>query len=136
MRQNNLRAQEANDNFKAMRINVAALEKRVEDNTLGRKALREELDEVNVNIKKLHDDHDYSKKRMNELGGMLTKNQDHVKELHKKLELTIQNLGTTSHKLNETMSDSEDLKRSVDQAVNGVQHLGESHQSSNRKIND
>ena len=34
------------------------------------------------------------------------------------------------------MSDSEDLKRAVDQALNSVQHLGESHQSSNRTIND
>mmetsp|Transcript_95291 Transcript_95291/g.188866 ORF Transcript_95291/g.188866 Transcript_95291/m.188866 type:complete len:411 (-) Transcript_95291:73-1305(-) len=136
MRQNNLRAQEASDNFKAMKINVAALEKRVEDNTLGRKALREELDEVNLSIKKLFDDHEHSKKRNNDLTIMTSKIQDHVKELHKKQEATLQNLGTTQNKLHETMSDSEDLKRAVDQALNSVQHLGESHQSSNRTIND
>lgn len=136
MRQNNLRAQEASDNFKALKINIAALEKRVEDNTLGRKALREDLDEVNVNIKKLYDDHDHSKKRANDLAAMMSKIQDHLKDLHKRQEATIQNLGTTQNKLSETMTDSEDLKRAVDQALSGVQHLGESHQSSSRTIND
>jgi len=136
MRQNNLRALEASDNFKAMKINVAAIEKRVEDNTLGRKALREELNEVNVNIKKMHDDHEHSKKRMNELQNMVGKIQDHVKELHKRQEATIQSLGTTQNKLSKTMSDTEELNRAVDQALNGVQHLGESQNSSNSTLND
>lgn len=136
MRKNNLRAVEAADRFKALLISFKALKDRVDENTLGRKALKIDTEEMNAISARLRDDHEHTKGNVQELWTKLRAMHDQVKAVVHRLDMTTANLGTADDKLRKNMADTEELKRSADAALNGVHSLGESHGSSSYQMNN
>lgn len=135
MRRNNLRALEAADKFKELEIKFLALQNRVEDNTLGRKALKIDSEEITITATKLRDDHEHTKGNVQEIWSRIKAMHEQVKALQGRLDATSTNLVTADDKLRQQMAETEDLKRAADHALNGVHALGESHGSSSHQIN-
>jgi len=135
MRKNNIRAVEAADKFKELLISFKAMQARVEENTLGRKALKIQTEDMCTMSTKLCDDHDHTKGNVQELWNKLRLMHDQVKTMQARLDMTTSNLGTADDRLRQQMADTEDLKRATDQALSGVHSLGESHGSSSHQLN-
>eukprot|EP00419_Tripos_fusus_P016272 CAMPEP_0172736552 /NCGR_PEP_ID=MMETSP1074-20121228/115363_1 /TAXON_ID=2916 /ORGANISM="Ceratium fusus, Strain PA161109" /LENGTH=431 /DNA_ID=CAMNT_0013565773 /DNA_START=8 /DNA_END=1303 /DNA_ORIENTATION=+ len=131
-----IRAKEFANDMSVLRLSVQALETRVEANTEGRKVLQAELADAVAATVKLNDNQDTACAGLQNLAGRVKKVQDHVKSLNAKLETTSSGLSTAEDRIRETVAETKDLRRLVDQALDGVQMLGESHNNSTWTINN
>mmetsp|Transcript_126286 Transcript_126286/g.252306 ORF Transcript_126286/g.252306 Transcript_126286/m.252306 type:complete len:405 (+) Transcript_126286:68-1282(+) len=136
LRQTNLRAKEAQDNFNDMDTLVKILEKRVSDSSNNLKTTRENLEDLNTATLKLHEDHDNTKARLTEQGENAKRTNNHVKQVHSKLEATAQAVNNAHQKIAEQADHGENLKQALDHANGRIQSVTEGNDRANGTISE
>jgi len=136
LRQTNLRVKETQDGFSDMETMFKILEKRVTDSISNLKTTRENLEDLNNATLKLHEDHDNTKARLAEQGQNVKRTDNHVKQVHSKLEATAQALNNAHEKIAQQADHGEDLKQALDHANSRIQSVTEGNNHANSNISD
>jgi len=103
-----------------METMMKIIEKRVSDNSSGLKSTRMNLEDLNTATLKLHEDHENTKGHVGDVRDSNKKCHAHVKQVHGKLEDVAQQLGNTQVKLQMQSDHGENLKQTVDRAMQNI----------------
>jgi len=120
LRQLNQRVKDQNDRHNDMETMMKIIEKRVSDNSSGLKSTRMNLEDFNTATLKLHEDHENTKGHVGDVRDSNKKCHAHVKQVHGKLEDVAQQLGNTQVKLQMQSDHGENLKQTVDRAMQNI----------------
>jgi chromosome segregation ATPase len=136
LRQTNMRAKDAQDEFNNLQTFINILEKRVADGASNLKSTRENLEDLNNATLKLHEDHDNTKARLSEQGDNAKRTNNHVKQVHAKLEATAQAVNNAHEKIADQADHGETLKQALDHANSRIQSVTEGNAQANSNITD
>jgi len=136
IRQINLKAKAAQDQFNEMDTFTKILEGRVSDGASGLKHMRINLEDLNAAALRLVEDHDNTKERVVELQGAVKQAHNHSKQVHSKLEDTAQVVTNATQKIDKQENKGDGVNLNLQAALARIQDLEGGADRANKNISD